>query len=175
MDRFVLLVNGPICAGKSTLADLLLARHKNVFFISGDKIKWLISDYSFETHRGLVCELLLVLAKTMLQKGFSLLIDGNQQIYKGGWNDYAALANEHGVRFFEINLEAPIEVLETRFHARVADAATTPGRKISVKTVEAMMERYRVYQEFKKQDIPTFDTSTLGTEEIVAAVETLIK
>lgn len=171
MQQFILLINGPTNVGKSTTVELLMSRHEKIFRTAYDKIKWLISDYSSEKYHTDVTDLVLVLAEAALNKGFSLVADG--ALLKKTREKYHLLANKNNIKFFEVNLEAPFSILESRFHDRIANAKNT-GTKISITTLEGMKKVYARYMENQTHNIPTFDTSILTPEQVVVAIEELI-
>lgn len=170
MQQYILIINGPICAGKSTVVEMLMSRHPKLFRVSFDKIKKFISDYAPEKYRGVVSELAFDLAQSAIQKGFSLLVEGNVKIQKESRAKYSTLAQKNSIKFFEVNLEAPLEVLKTRFAKRVEEAART-WTTIYAKTEADMMDRYTAYCEYKNSALPTFDSSALNPEQIVVEIE----
>ena len=171
MKQFILIINGPSNAGKSTITELLLSRHKNLFRVSYDKIKWLISDYSAPKYHKVVDELVYTLAKAAFHKGFSLVADG--AMLKETREKYRRLAANNKVRFLEINLDAPLPVLKARLKQRVASARRA-GTKISVTTVAGMMRVVRRHYQNKNVDALTFDSSILTPKQIVANIEKLL-
>ena len=49
-NQFILILNGPSCGGKSSIADILMSKYEGLFNSKGDKIKWLISQYESKIH-----------------------------------------------------------------------------------------------------------------------------
>lgn len=170
MNQFILVLNGPICAGKSTVVELILSRHENLFLASYDKIKWSISQYSSEKHHTVVTNIVLGLAEVAFDQGLSIVADG--ATLKTTRERYVALAKSKGVKYIEVNMEAPLPLLEERFKQRVVDAAAK-GTKISITELPGMMKIYTRYQENKNFDFPTFDSSILSAEQIAEEIEKL--
>jgi predicted kinase len=173
MSQFIIILHGPICSGKSTATELLMSRHKGLFRVSFDTIKRLISDYTPGNYRGVVNDILLALATAAFDKGFSLVVEGNVRIQKEMHVAYAELAKNNGIPFFAINIEAPLAILEERFKKRVASAAAAK-LKISVTTLEGMMDRYDAYLTYKDSTLPLLDSSQLSSEEIVQKIESIV-
>jgi len=171
MDQFILVLNGPICSGKSTVVELLLSRHEKLFLASYDTIKWLVSNYSSDKHLAVVTDLVLPLAESAFDKGFSIIADA--VTLKTTHQRFAELAKRKGAKFIEVNLEAPLPVLEERFKQRVEDSARM-GTKISITDMQGMMKIFKRYQDNKNFDAPTFDSSILTSEQIAAEIEKLI-
>lgn len=173
MKKFILMINGPICSGKSTITELLMGKLPKTFRVSVDRAKWLISDYSKNKYRETAHRLTLELAKAAFNEGFSLIIDGNGRYSKDSNNDYKELANKTNTPFFEINLEAPIEILIDRFNKRV-EGAKINHIKLSITTAEKMMESYKAYFGYKDDSNITFDSSLMGPEEICQKIMILM-
>jgi predicted kinase len=173
MKKFILIINGPICSGKSTVSELLLKKVPNLFRISLDKIKWLIGSYSKDKHRKIAYRLTLELARNALEEGFSLIIDGCGRFDKNSNNDYKKLANEYKISYIEINIEAPIIILVKRFKARVARAKLVKSN-ISCTTVKKMKEFYNGYLQYKNNNLITFDSSLSSPEQIRDSIIKLI-
>jgi len=173
--KFLIILYGPQCSGKSTVAKLLLEKTPEVFHASPDKIKWFISDYSAEKYsgKGVINRLTLSLVNQAAAEGFSILVEGNIKIMLGA-DEYNKIAEDNNMKFIQINIEAPYEVLLNRFNLRVKDAQEK-NTKISVKTEDGMRERYNKYHELKKQEVLTFDSSTKSPEEILSEIESLFK
>ena len=73
-----------------------------------------------------------------------------------------------------VNIEAPIEVLEKRFLARV-ESAKVSSKTISVTTLEGFHSRYQWYlNQNKDYDGVVFDSEELTPEDIVAKIDDLI-
>jgi len=173
MKKFILMLNGPMCAGKSTTGELLLNEIKNSFRVSSDKIKWLISNYSKDEHSELAYRLTLTLANSAFHEGLSLIIDSNTYSAKLAALNYKELAKSEKAKFLIVNIEAPIEVLTKRFKERLISAKES-NSKISVTTIERMLEIYQKYIEDKDENNFTFDSSVLKPEEICKKITELI-
>ena len=112
MEQFVILMYGPPCSGKSATALQLMARHDGLFRVSQDRMKWFVSGYGGGPYRYEVSRVALDMASAALTQGFSLVVEANATILKKMWPKYEALAEKHRVTYFEINLEAPLELLK---------------------------------------------------------------
>ena len=79
MSRFILLIYGSLCSGKSTTIQVLKNRHPNVFHSSVDHIKWFISDYSSNKYAagGSVHRVLLAMNTEAVKASFSLIVEGS--------------------------------------------------------------------------------------------------
>lgn len=173
MNQFILILNGPICSGKTKVADSILRGHKKVFSLSANKIKFLISDYTPNRDRTVVHECLMLIAEKMLQNGMSLLLEGGSMA-QGKLNEsLGELAHTHGLKVTIVNVEAPLNVLKKRFEERLVTAAER-GSKLSVTNDAGYMERYNAYQSIKHEGQETFDSSIQSPEEIAKEIMALV-
>ncbi len=165
MKQYILLVSGPLCSGKTSLAEVFMKKETRVFRASFDTIKRLISNFDAEKNRGIVTELVFSLSKEAFKKNFSLYVEGSASIFEKMREFYKTLAEENNIIFLEINLEAPIEVLKKRLEERVKS-----GKALVVTNMEQFMRRYNLYIEHKDSTLETYDTSKNTPEEIYLSV-----
>lgn len=168
MNNSIIVLNGPMCAGKSTITKLFM-QHDNVFRGSYDTVKWLISNYSAdnERHRKIAKEIIFSAIVAAIESGLSVVIDGGFADFR---DRYKTLAQKYNLTYVSVNIEAPVEILEKRFLERV-DSASKTNKTISVTTLEGFHSRYTWYLNTNK-DIEgiTFDSSSLSAEEIVGEI-----
>jgi len=174
MNKFILIINGPMCSGKSTLTDLLLKKIPQSFKVSSDKIRWQIANYSSDIHRELVSELAFSLAKKAAENGLSLIIDGTLVNKKIVNKKYQKLAKKLNYKFIEIKINASWEVIRHRFQERVKNAKLT-GNHISCTTLKRMKEIYNRYMTVQTPDIPTFDSDKISPEKLCQKILKLLK
>ncbi len=172
--RFILIIQGPMCSGKSSVAKILISKYPELFHASGDNIKWFISDYSAEKYsgKGIITRLLSSLVSQAVLESLSVLIEGNVGLQKDV-KIFSDIAEKNEFNFIQVNIEAPYNVLLDRFNKRVEDALEKKTN-ISVKTEENMKKRYEGYQEFKDKTLPTFDSSKMSPEKIADEIQSLI-
>jgi len=173
MKKFILIINGPICAGKSTVSELLLSNIPNSFRVSWDKIKWFVGGYNKEKHREVTYRLTLALAKQAISEGFSLIVDGNGRFSKNSVDEYKIMAKKNKYKFIEVNIEAPLNILIDRFKNRIVLAKKNKS-KISLTTVKQMKEGYSSYQEYKNNTLITFNSNKDGKKKISNEIIKLI-
>lgn len=80
MQKFILIIQGPLCAGKSTVVKSLLAEHENLFYASFDRIKWLISHYDAKKHNIIKANLAFALSKEALANNLSVIVECGKQL-----------------------------------------------------------------------------------------------
>lgn len=125
-----LLVCGPPCAGKSTLAQLLAARYRwpllakddykdRVFHHLGGRDR----DWSRRVSL-LAWELLIEEALRLLAHGVDCVLEGNFRAAQGAELRARAVP---GVQFLEVRIVASAEVLLERYRARALSGTRHPG------------------------------------------------
>ncbi len=172
MKQFILVLNGPMCAGKSTVTNLILEQD-GIFRASYDLIKRSISNYSADNkaHREMAKKISFSTMQAALQSGLAIIIDGGFEDYR---EKYKELANDFGCKYVSVNIEAPVDILEKRFIERVESAKNT-GRILSVVTLEGFYSRYDWYiNKNKDLDAVTFNSSVLSPEEIAKEIMKLV-
>ncbi|MFN0313737.1 MAG: AAA family ATPase [Burkholderiales bacterium] len=173
MKQFVILMYGPPCSGKSATALFLMAKYNGLFRVSADRVKWFVSGYGGGPYRKEVSQVVLDMAASALGQGLSLIVEANARILKKKWPEYKALAERNNVPYFEINLEAPLDLLKERLKNRLADSLARGG-KHTLKEPEDLERRYKAYLEYKKDSIPTFDSSVSSVIEIARKIEEMV-
>ena len=173
MKPFVILIYGPPCSGKSATVEFLMDRHKGLFRVSADRIKWFVSGYATGAHRKEMTKVVLAVASSALAQGLPLLVEANARILKKKWPAYKELAEQNGAPYFEINLEAPFDLLKERLERRI-DSSISRNKKFTLKDSSDLNRRYDAYFAHKKISIPTFDSSVLSLEDIAKNIETMV-
>jgi predicted kinase len=172
MNQFILIVNGPVCSGKTSTVTAIMGKYKKVFNLQQNKIKWLISDYTPDRDRKAVQESLLLVGERMLENGMSLILEGGS-VTQGEMNKaLETIGEKHGIKTTYVNIEAPLDVLKERFQERLK-VSQERGTKLSFTDDEGYMKRYNAYTAIKG-DAPTFDTSILLPDEVSEKIMALV-
>lgn len=174
MKKVLFVINGPMCAGKSTITAALMNKH-HCFLASYDKIKWLISDFSadIEEHRRIAQEITFQTVAESMNQGLPVIIDGGHYKFR---KRYERIAKECDFEYVSVNIEAPYKILRQRFAARVETGAKIDRPQIAVMTVEGFDLRYNWYKNENKdhEAVVTLDSNKLDIEEIISHIDTLI-
>ena len=174
MKKFILVVYGHSCAGKSSVVEMLMKKHNDLFRISADKIKWLISKYNREQHAELVYSLLTNLAKKAVAENHSLVVEGvGINLLQKGVKFFKSLSKKRKMKFIEVNIESPFHIAKERFEKRLIESKSS-DKKIANKSHRRFKQMYEGYFNNKNKEVPTFDTSKLSPKQIVNKIERLV-
>ncbi len=170
---YFLSINGASCSGKSTIIKEIVKSENNLFHLSYDALKWSFSKYNSKTHYNLVAELLLNLAKFIVNKKYNIICDSS--LYKKDRNKLISLAKKHGYKIIEINLEADFSVLKERFKERVASALANPGSRISNISDKRFKELFNIFEREKNKKALEIRTDNQEIGDVVKNILKLIK
>lgn len=134
-------------------------------------MKLLISDYVPSIHKVVVQDIVLAAAKAALANNFSILKEG------AFWSEpegYSTLATELGIPLIVANVEAPWDVLVSRFEKRI-EAKKHGIKKIANVEPDKFKKIYDSYIETKVDTELNFDSSIQAPEEIADAIANYIK
>lgn len=160
-----------MCSGKTTIGNMLHAKIPRTFIISGDRIKWFISDYNAKADREIIIQMVFDMVSDALAANLNVIKDSNYMIWEesGLPQKYNDLFKKENARVFHFNVEAPREILLERLRERVKRSEEL-GKKISIKTEEGFQKMYEYWLIDKKSEFETFDTSQLTPEQVVEAI-----
>ncbi len=126
-----IVVSGPPCAGKSTLARALAARHGWALLAKDSYKEQIFERFGVGDRRWsarvslLAWDLLLAEAARLLVTGADCILEGNFRAAQA--RVLAALAAMDGARFVEVRCSAEPQVLLSRYRARAIDGSRHAG------------------------------------------------
>lgn len=172
MTQRAIFIYWPSCAWKSTVVKHILEKSSNMFHISIDRIKWLISDYSNQNklYINTLHEMVLSLAKISLDNWMDIIVEWKSPYIYDKLDLYI---NSLNIDIFEINIEAPFEVIKERFFQRMKEVEETWWR-VWNKSIDKCKEIFDEYLNSKKKNILTLDTSILSEDETTFEINKLI-
>ena len=162
--KFIISFVGVPCAGKSTAAKHLAEKLPDIYFVSYDKQKWLLSGFDRHKHYGLVKQITFGLFEMVCQSGTPIQLEYFRT--EEEYQKCVETANKYGYKLICVELTAPREVLLERFRERVADSKIT-GNQISITTEDLFIENIDAGY-YCPPNTVSFDTSKTSDEEIVA-------
>jgi predicted kinase len=162
--QFLLVINGPSCGGKSSVANVILEKYGGIFHAKSDTIKWLISGYKPAEQREAVHQITMATIRVALEHKLSVIKEG--ALYES--EKLARLAKKLRVPYFVANVSAPKEVLRKRFRMRIE--AKKKGARIANTSPKRFWELHEMYLENKTASPLEFDSSRQSPQAIAKAI-----
>lgn len=162
----LLILHGPLCAGKTTISKHFSQNYSKVFKASTDDIKWQISDYTSKKYKRVISEMMLRMVDVALAEGFFVIGEGlGVDKFPDLLDEYYKVAKKHNILVLELNIEAPYDVLEERFLDRLKRSEES-GFKLTVTDVSDMKNRYDTYLKNRNNNLVTLNTDNISIEEL---------
>jgi hypothetical protein len=158
--QFFLILNGPSCGGKSSVADVIKSKVPKLFNAKQDTIKWLISDYASQKYTEALEEMIHNMIKIALHHKLSVIKEG----MRDSVDDLKKIATKAKVPIFFANISPPKETLDARFKIRIE--AKKHGAKIGNTNTKRFYELKKFYEDTKVETPLEFNNSLLSSEEI---------
>ena len=158
---FVIIIDGPIGAGKSSIANLLHSKLKRTAIIRLDRIKHLISDYN-QSHKDLqlASDVGNAMVLIYLQNKINVIVE--KAFTKEAFLKSFIKNLKNKARIFIYQLDAPLKIRIKRVKKRPIpyDAKKRP-------TLKKIRDNSSHFYEFRYKKAKEFDTSKLSTKKIV--------
>ncbi len=114
---FLVVIHGPMGAGKTAVSDLLHDEIENMAHFGVDHINWLISDGKTNSERKKVSQqMVMVMAEKYLSLGTSVLVE--QAFNNSEINELKNIAITHKAKFQVYSLEASRQIMNERIKER---------------------------------------------------------
>lgn len=157
---FLVIINGPCGAGKTTIAKEIWNKFERTALINFDKLKWNISDFKEGMEDIIIANNVgFEMIKTYLKQDINVIIE-KVFVRKSAIEKIINYSKRNQHKIILINLEAPLETLKQRVKER------NPNRikKMPMSKVEKV---YNSCKENKYKVNLNFDTSKKSIKEIV--------
>lgn len=163
----IILIRGPICAGKSTTVESLRNSLEKCSLIDQDYLKRAIDNKGRSDWRSRIAlDTSLYLARLLMREGRDIIAEIHSSVPKQ-YDEYEKLAKENDYTLFSFLLYPPLEVCLQRNKDRVV---SDMWYKLSDEEIKEYWENI-----YKIEGETTFDTSVISvkaiTEKIVNTVE----
>ncbi len=164
MKSFMILIEGPMGSGKTTIGRLLHKELPRTAILSTDAIKFFISDFERgERDNAIATAVLIAMCKEYVKHGINILLP--QGFWKKEYMEpYIAFAKENNMEVFIYQLEASRETLLERIANRPTPAGRTPVPQ------ERILKNLQTWEDNKFEAGKVFNTEKLTTEDIVKAI-----
>ncbi|HPX94183.1 MAG TPA: ATP-binding protein [Candidatus Moranbacteria bacterium] len=115
---FLMILDGPMGAGKSTVAKALHLQLDRTALLSWDDLKWMVNNLEDTAeNKNLIVDIRLEMAKKFLSSGFNVIVEGGFS-KKERLMPLLKLADELSAKCFKYFLTASEEILLKRALAR---------------------------------------------------------
>lgn len=163
MNNFLVIIDGPMGSGKTTIGKILHSKLKRTAVISSDKIKFFISDFERgERDNTITGAVLQQMCREYIKHGINIVLP--QGFWKKEYiKPYIELAKENNLKLFIYQLEAPREVLIDRIKNR-ASQMTKPVPQ------ERIDQNLDSWESHRYQTEKTFDTTKFNPEDIATLI-----
>lgn len=165
MKNFLVLIDGPMGSGKTTIGKILHSKLKRTAILSTDAIKFFISDFERgERDNAISAAVLMQMCKEYIRQEINIVLP--QGFWKKEFIDpYMQFADENNLALFVYQLEAPKEMLLKRISNRPKPAqAKTPV------PVERILKNLETWESSRYEMGKVFDTATQSAEEIADCI-----
>lgn len=161
MNRLI-LIRGPICAGKSTMVNLLQDTLEACSVVDQDVLKRAIDKKRRSDWRdNIAFDTTLYLSDLLMKEGRDIIADIHSSLPKK-YEEYQKLAMKNGYQLFSFLLYPPLEVCLQRNKSRII-----PDIDYEI-TDDDIKKYWENPCEVKGETV--FDTSVVTTEDVVAKI-----
>ena len=159
----MVVIHGPMGAGKTALADLLHDEIANTAHFGADHVKWLVSDFrNVPSHTQIAENMVPVMAEGYLKQGINLILE--QAFTAKDIKILEDISNKFGAKFYVYGLDANKETL----NKRIAERTQRLGKpEISIVHINQSYERYK--QNMYKEGF-LFDSEKISIREMADKV-----
>jgi len=167
MNKVIVFVFGPGCAGKSSALKGLAERNEGSYLISYDKLKWGVAGYHRDIHKELVRQLTFGLLEKACEQELLIWLD-MFRLNEVEYGKLVELARKYDYRLLPVYMVASDDVLIERFRERVAQVEASGGH-LSVGN-ESLFKELIHKDTFFPDDVLELDSGVLSEGEIVERI-----
>jgi thymidylate kinase len=171
---FLIVIDGPMGAGKTTVANLLQGRmHKDLGFtalISLDRLKRIVSEYKMDSkiHLKLASDIGISMTKEYLKNNIDVIVE--KAFTRAEFVDSFIRPFKKKARLFIYQIEVPADIGARRVRERPLHP------EIKKRPPKSKFERnIRHYSQFKYKKAKVFDSNKLTPRQIVNQIMKDIK
>lgn len=166
MKQFLLLIDGPMGSGKTTVSAILHKKVKNTAHIGLDRIKWFVSGFKRNKAQNTMTRAVgMAMAKEYLRQGVNVIVE--QGMRKETIKKYKKVAKNYKVNFFVYQLHIPKKVSLLRVKQRLEKWPRRQGKRV---TLPRVLRNYHIYSENKDTTLHVFDSAELTARQIAGKI-----
>lgn len=165
MQKFLIIIDGPMGSGKTTIGKLVHTQLPRTAILSTDAIKFFISDFERgERDNAISAAVLMQMCKEYIKHDINILLP--QAFWRIEYIEpYMKLAEENGLQFFAYQLEGSRKLLLERIHNRPTPAAAkTPVPE------ERILNNLKTWENNRYGLGKIFNVDTLNSEQIASLI-----
>lgn len=165
MQKFLIIIDGPMGAGKTTIGRLIHQQLPRTAILSTDAIKFFISDFERgDRDNAITATVLMQMCREYVKQGINILLP--QAFWKKEYLDpYLKLAEENDLKVFIYQLEGSKELLLNRIHNRPKPAlAKAPVSE------ERILENLKKWEDNRYDLGKVFNVDELSSEQIAEII-----
>ena len=172
MKLNLIIIDGPIGAGKSTVAKLLHKKLKRTALLSLDRIKWLVSDFKpVRNDLQLASDIGKAMTKEYFKNKINVIVE-KAFTRKEFVENFTKLKRNKKINIFVYQIETPLETAIRR----VAKRAYPPYIKVKKRPSPAKIKRnHKNYSLYKYGKATVFNSIKLNPRQIVKEILKEIK
>ncbi len=170
MEKYIIIMFGPSCVWKSTIANNIISVCDRIFHIKTDFLKRLISGYSPERDNVIKNALTIWLCEQAMKEWLSIIIEPHSLEW------YKDLSIKYNYNYLFVYLEASYDILLERFAQRVQEYRNSGSEKYMNTDIWKFQERYKISKTLIKEDLSiTCNTELIEPQEITKLIFTTLK
>jgi len=163
---FLIIIDGPIGSGKTTVSKILHKKLKRTALISLDRLKRLISDFRRGNHDDiqLASDIGVAMTKEYLKQGFNVIVEkafSRSEYVK----DFTKIAKNRNIKLLVYQLEAPLEI---RIY-RVGERDLPEGVKTKP-SKSRILKNAKHHDLYKYKRAKIFDSKKLSPNKIAREI-----
>jgi len=168
--RWILLIDGPMGAGKSTVTDILKSKLTMTLVTGMDRIKCFVAGFNRTKEENIaVAHIVEAITDSAIKEGLNVIIE--QGFMRAEYvKPYIDIASSNNANFFIVQIEAPREILIKRILAR--PTPTWAKESVSIKRMEKNLD---TYFNNKYRDAIVFDSSMNTPEQIAEKIYLMLE
>ena len=171
MRNFLLILDGPTGAGKTTAANAVHPLFPRTALLGMDRVKWAISHYKrISRNNAIVNDVIFAMTKEFLKHHLNVIVE--QGFREGVVEAYQSLGNKLGVKVVTIQLTASRKVLLSRIVARRKTAEALQHPLLPMSRILRNIRRHGAKRPIRGLVV---DTTLLRPRQVAAIIVGYIK